>query len=92
MIGSSYGIFNNWPSIIFLNFSIFNSYVYILQYLYSPTKNEIRKKYPSRLSNAEILQRAGNYVVNNYGLNEVNNIVGLTNSKPDNKKYDKMSD
>lgn len=63
----------------------------MLQFLYAPTKEEIRRKYPSRLTNAEVAQRAGNFIVNNYGRGAANIVIG-GNDKSMDRRYDNMSD
>ena len=65
-LSSSFYIFDNWPFMTYLLFTLLNTYVYILQILYSPTKKEIRIRYPSRLTNAEVAQRAAEHINQNY--------------------------
>lgn len=54
MLVFSLDIFANWPRMTFLLSTLFNLYTIVLQILYSPTKVEIRTKYPSRLTNAQV--------------------------------------
>ena len=58
MVDLSLDIFANWPRMTFLHQTLFNFYTILLQILYSPTKSEIRTKYPSRLTNAQLAERA----------------------------------
>ena len=59
-------VFGNGAIDTFMICTQLNIYVMTLQFLYSPTKTEIRKKYTSRLSNAQIAERAADHLANHF--------------------------